>query len=333
MSRDKEPLIVAPISSSSSSSSSDDGGLITRGRRERLNMPRATFSRVRDQIKADRKFAEMILLRERVGEPSPIEVPGDAEYAQRLHEEINEAAQSTGEQYGDEVVPEGEDNQPATSSDDELWEINTTNEPVLTDEEIAEIRERYGIPSFVGMEANPLDHTRSHPPKGCIGMFASVLAAGFRVPMDEYEREILNTLKLAPIQLTPNSWRWVLGLRAAFKEQGFGEPSIDLLQVLFDVHANRPPRKKAADGTWISSWEGLTGFYYLSPKPKPRHGLALPGEGDLLTGKPSNVKGWKDKYFLFTSNWLRREDPVRREEFSVPYRKFRKFTKGWSLFP
>ena len=99
----------------------------------------------------------------------------------------------------------------------------------MTNEEIAKIREKYGIPSFVGMEANPLGYGRSHPLKRCIGMFASILAAGFRVPMDEYEREILDTLRLAPIQLTPNSWRWLLGLRAAFKEQGFGEPSIDLL--------------------------------------------------------------------------------------------------------
>ena len=120
----------------------------------------------------------------------------------------------------------------------------------MTNEKITEIREKYGIPSFVGMEANPLDHGLLHPPKGCIRMFTSILAAGFRVPMDEYEREILDTLRLAPIQLTPNSWRWLLGLRVAFKEQGFGEPSIDLLQVMFDVHANRPPRKKAPDGTW-----------------------------------------------------------------------------------
>ena len=63
---------------------------------------------------------------------------------------------------------------------------------MFTNEEIAGIREKYGIPSFVGMEANPLGYGRLHPPKGCIGMFASVVAASFRVPMDEYEREILD---------------------------------------------------------------------------------------------------------------------------------------------
>ena len=123
----------------------------------------------------------------------------------------------------------------------------------MTGEEVAEIREKYGIPSFVGMAANPLGYGRSHPPKGCVGMFPSVLAAGFRVPMDDYEREILDTLRLAPIQLTPNSWRWLLGLRAAFKEQGFSEPSIDLLQVLFDIHANKPPRKKTLGGVWVNT--------------------------------------------------------------------------------
>ena len=82
-----------------------------------------------------------------------------------------------------------------------------------------------------------------------------------------------------------------MGLRAAFKKQGFADPSIDLLQVLFDMHANKPPRKKTLGDAWVSSWERLTGFYYLSPEPRPKHGLMLSSEGDLLKAKPSNVKG------------------------------------------
>ena len=81
MSRDKEPLIVDPISESSSSSSSDDGGLITRGRGERLNMPRVPIGMVRDQIEADRQFAEMLFQKEKASVPMPHEIPGDEEYA------------------------------------------------------------------------------------------------------------------------------------------------------------------------------------------------------------------------------------------------------------
>ena len=104
MSQDKQPLIVDPISDNSSSNSSDDGGLITRGQRERLNMPWAPIGMVRDQIKADRVFTEMIFRQEKAGIPTALEVPGDAEYARRLHEEKNEASQLAGEQGGDEVT-------------------------------------------------------------------------------------------------------------------------------------------------------------------------------------------------------------------------------------
>ena len=69
-------------------------------------------------------------------------------------------------------------------------------------------------------------------------------------------------------------------------------------------------------------------FLLLEPEVKTKARPDASRRRDLLTGKPSNVKGWKDKYFLFTSNWLRREDPRCGEEFTILYRKFRKFKKG-----
>ena len=119
-----------------------------------------------------------------------------------------------------------------------------------------------------------------------------------------------------------------MGLRATFNEQGFGDPSIDLLQVLFDIHCNKPHIMKTPGDVWVSSWKGPTGFYYLSPRPRPRFGLTLPGEPDLLTRKPSNVKGWRDKYFVFMRYWFRREDLRLGEENFPPFRKFRKFKRG-----
>ena len=101
----------------------------------------------------------------------------------------------------------------------------------------------------MGMRMNPEGYSHAHPSKGAIGMFTSVLATGFRVPLDRYERAILTHLELAPIQLTPNSWRLPMGLRVAFREQGYDNPSIDLLKVLFKIHANKPPRTKTSRGT------------------------------------------------------------------------------------
>ena len=67
------------------------------GERERLNMPRFPVGLVRDQIEADREFTQKILEAEKVGVATPVEVSGDAEYAQRLHEEMNDPSQLVGE--------------------------------------------------------------------------------------------------------------------------------------------------------------------------------------------------------------------------------------------
>ena len=88
----------------------------------------------------------------------------------------------------------------------------------MSPKELCAIREKYGVPSFVGMRANLEGYGHTHHSKGVIGMFASVLAVSFRVPLDRYERAILTHLELAPIQLTPNSWRLLMRLRAAFQE-------------------------------------------------------------------------------------------------------------------
>ena len=100
-----------------------------------------------------------------------------------------------------------------------------------------------------------------------------------------------------------------MGLRVAFREMGYGDPGLDLLEVLFDIHANKPPRVKNSKGDWTTNWASLTGFYYLSPRLRSRFDLGMPGKGDLLLGKPSNVKGWKDNYFFLTYNWLRQVNP------------------------
>ena len=99
-----------------SDSSGDEGGLVTRRQTERLNMPQGPIGMIRDQIEADKEFTEKIWEAEKAGVATPVEVPGDAEYAQRLHEEINEPSQLAGELGGDVTTREGEVDEPATSS-------------------------------------------------------------------------------------------------------------------------------------------------------------------------------------------------------------------------
>ena len=219
---------VSTHGQSSDSSSSEDGGLIRRGQRERLNMPRFPVARTRDQVAADSEFAQKLEEEEQMRQSELVEIPGDEEFALRLQQEMEEAKQSGGDPDAAARVFEIDFGETASTTKDEEWEVNR-GDMAMTLKELRVIREKYDIPLFVGMRTNPTDYGRSHPPKGTLDMFASMLALGFRVPMDSYERAILTHLQLAPIQLTPNSWRLLMGLRAVFREMGDGDPSLDLL--------------------------------------------------------------------------------------------------------
>ena len=71
--------------SNESDSSGNEGGLILRERRERLNIPKGPIVGItREQIETDREFIKKLLKEVRLRGPSPMEILGDVEYAQRL---------------------------------------------------------------------------------------------------------------------------------------------------------------------------------------------------------------------------------------------------------
>ena len=69
---------------SSDSSSSEDGGLVIRGHREQLNMPRFPVASTRGQVEADRELAKKLEEEERLRRPGLMEIPGDEEFTLRL---------------------------------------------------------------------------------------------------------------------------------------------------------------------------------------------------------------------------------------------------------
>ena len=82
-------------------------------------MQRASVGAIREQIEADREFVEKLQEEQRTRIPTPIEILGDAKYAQRLHDEINDPAQLADELEGDVVASEIGSDEAATSSEDE----------------------------------------------------------------------------------------------------------------------------------------------------------------------------------------------------------------------
>ncbi|MQL72379.1 hypothetical protein Taro_004710 [Colocasia esculenta] len=108
----------------------------------------------------------------------------------------------------------------------------------------------------------------------CLLLSVDHLEAGFRLPLPEVAKALLNTWGVSPIQLTPNTWRYIciFGVVCKLKEI---RGSADVFRAHFKLSASR------ASGADI---------YYAKHRTDRMH--------IGLSNKYSNNKGWMDRLFF-----------------------------------
>ena len=102
-------------------------------------------------------------------------------------------------------------------------------------------------------------------------VFEVAFENGLRFPLHPFIKRVLQHFNVCPSQLSPNFCGVLVGLLVAFRDKGFGFPSIALLLELFSV-------KEAAEG-----------FLYFS-----KHASAPLIISDL----PSSHRHWKEHFFF-----------------------------------
>ncbi|MQM09847.1 hypothetical protein Taro_042728 [Colocasia esculenta] len=109
---------------------------------------------------------------------------------------------------------------------------------------------------------------------GCLLLSVDHLEAGFRLPLPEVAKALLNCWGVSPIQLTPNTWRYIciFGVICKVKEI---RGSADVFRAYFKLSASR------ASGADI---------YYAKHRTDRMH--------IGLSNKYSNNKGWMDRLFF-----------------------------------
>ncbi|MQM11376.1 hypothetical protein Taro_044284 [Colocasia esculenta] len=109
---------------------------------------------------------------------------------------------------------------------------------------------------------------------GCLLLSVDHLKAGFRLPLPEVAKALLNCWGVSPIQLTPNTWRYIciFGVICKIKEI---RGSMDVFRAHFKLSASR------ASGADI---------YYAKHRTDRMH--------IGLSNKYSNNKGWMDRLFF-----------------------------------
>ena len=128
------------------------------------------------------------------------------------------------------------------------------------------------------------------------------ISLGAGVPLHPYFEQILEWFDIAPIQLSPNSYKLAAGLYILYKEEGYGAPSMEELSFFFRLTKNSP------------------GYFYLTIRSQHR----LKGFGE---GRASHVKRWRDPFFyVYNTKRMRTQfniSPGKNTLFKVrPYLPF-----------
>ncbi|GFY89100.1 hypothetical protein Acr_06g0010400 [Actinidia rufa] len=141
---------------------------------------------------------------------------------------------------------------------------------VMTQAELDKLGSTYSFPSGIRLRIPGDSETILSARQGEVAFYEAAFQAGLRLPIHPTIREILVHYKICPAQLSPNAWRSVicsLVIWRHFKRH----MSCDEFRCLYSL-------SPLLDSGW---------FYF---KARP--------DKNLFRGSPSNVKGWKTRFFF-----------------------------------
>ena len=164
----------------------------------------------------------------------------------------------------------------------------------------------------------------------CLVVFEYCLTAGFRLPLPSHYALFLEKLTISPVQLFPNSWRFLTGYSIRCNQLGI-TPGVDHMTAILTVrqekgmvHLAMPKleviTKPSNVGLWRKKWflardpsfKSLNCRLYANP-PTP-----------LVLGKPEDVarlkKAFKNKKRAFSHKTLITQKNLERAGLSLPLR-------------
>ncbi|KAL5761779.1 hypothetical protein ACOSP7_018043 [Xanthoceras sorbifolium] len=162
--------------------------------------------------------------------------------------------------------------------------VNRIRENRINNSRLSIYREEFSIPSDVGLRIPNMGEQVSNPEPGCVAIHPAFLEIGMCLPLQPYVRRFLREVGLVPAQLSPNSWRILIGMWCLWRFNGIDtDPTLSEIKHCYKLvgHAH------GGDGWWhLSSWTRLSGH-------------------SLIIGQPSSNKEWKKTWFVATTGWGR----------------------------
>ena len=176
---------------------------------------------------------------------------------------------------------------------------------IMTIEELNALRETYSFPPEVRARLPDEGETITSTRPGEVAFYEAAFPAGLRFPLHNTIRLILQFYNICPAQLVPNAWRSITCSMALWRVYKYSL-SLSEFRNLFSLNCNPKP-----DQGWL---------YFKARNKKV-----------LLGGYPSNVKGWKSKFFFVSGDeW---EIPAGTSPVGAPRVPRTWGIPGRSLFP
>lgn len=147
--------------------------------------------------------------------------------------------------------------------------------------DLERFRTKYSLPNEFSLAVSP-GEAHSFEPE-FITIYEDALMAGLRLPLHPLARDFLIYLDIAPGQLAPNGWRHLMGAIHLWPQR-FGY-ELTLRELLWTF---RP-----------ISLHNEVGFFSLQSRQGKK----------IITGCPSNNKGWKHRFFQVSALGFCEENP------------------------
>ncbi|GFS40009.1 hypothetical protein Acr_00g0066180 [Actinidia rufa] len=147
---------------------------------------------------------------------------------------------------------------------------------IMTLEELNTLRDTYSFPPGMRIRLPDEGETITFTRPSEVAFYEAAFPAGLRFPLHPTIRLILQFYNICPAQLVPNAWRSIACSMALWRVYKY-TISLSEFRNLFSLNSNPKP-----DQGWL---------YFKARNKKV-----------LLGGYPSNVKGWKSKFFFVSSD-------------------------------
>ncbi|GFZ02702.1 beta-hexosaminidase 2 [Actinidia rufa] len=171
--------------------------------------------------------------------------------------------------YIDETTQSTSSPIPTNSSKMDTSSLNKESN-VMSQADLDNLGTTYSFPQGVRLRIPRDGETILSARQGEVAFYEAAFLAGLRFPIHPTIREILIHYQICPAQLSPNAWRSVICSLVIWR--------------IFKRHLS------CGEFRYLYSLSPLpdSGWYYFKARP----------EKNLLRGSPSNVKGWKTRFFF-----------------------------------